>query len=209
MPTTRTTPHDPANNPKRELRRSILDRVREMPPSVAKAQAESAQRLLIGTDLFASASALMLYISIPGEPELFALCRAAVAAGKAVCVPDVNWEDRSMVPRRVASLESCLPELRHGIPVPPGDAPLFPIDQLGLIVVPGVAFDRQGGRLGRGGGFYDRFLSRPEVRARAVAVAFEPQIVDAVPLDSWDRPLDAVVTPGGIFFRTPSDGSVG
>ncbi len=73
----------------------------------------------------------------------------------------------------------------------PGDAD--------MILVPGLAFDRAGRRLGRGGGYYDRLLADPALRARRVGVCFACQFVDAVPVEGHDARVDCVVTERGIF----------
>jgi 5-formyltetrahydrofolate cyclo-ligase len=71
---------------------------------------------------------------------------------------------------------------------------VVPPMKIDLIVTPGLAFDARGSRLGRGGGFYDRFLAEPQLVAARVGIALDEQIVDAVPTDSWDVSMHAVVT---------------
>ncbi len=90
---------------------------------------------------------------------------------------------------------------KHGIDQPAPDCPDLPTEQIDVILVPGIAFDSTCARLGRGAGFYDRFLADPRVRAAKIGVAFDEQIVDAVPMDRWDVRLDAVVTPTRVFER--------
>jgi 5-formyltetrahydrofolate cyclo-ligase len=90
---------------------------------------------------------------------------------------------------------------KHGIGQPSPDCPDLPPEQVDVILVPGIAFDSTCARLGRGAGFYDRFLADPRVRAVKIGVAFDEQIVDAVPMDRWDVRLDAVVTPTRVFER--------
>jgi len=82
---------------------------------------------------------------------------------------------------------------RFGIPEPPSDAPSLPDDVGTVILVPGMAFDRRGHRLGSGKGFYDRTLSNHPDAIR-VGVGLETLIVDAIPDDPWDIPMDAIAT---------------
>ena len=70
----------------------------------------------------------------------------------------------------------------------------FPPEQIDLIVVPAMAFGADGARLGRGGGFYDRFLSQPDLRAATCGLAFHEQVLDAVPTGEHDCPVMVVVT---------------
>jgi 5-formyltetrahydrofolate cyclo-ligase len=77
------------------------------------------------------------------------------------------------------------------------EATVMAIEDAGVVLVPGVAFDSAGGRLGRGGGFYDRFLATPGLRARRIAVCFACQVVDRVPVEPHDAEVDAIVTEDG------------
>jgi 5-formyltetrahydrofolate cyclo-ligase len=77
---------------------------------------------------------------------------------------------------------------------------------LDLVVVPGLGFDEAGGRLGRGGGFYDRFLARPGLKAWKVGVGLDEQVVGPVPRDAWDVGLDALVTPTRTLVFAPAPG---
>ena len=76
----------------------------------------------------------------------------------------------------------------------PAAGEAWPIEDIDLIVVPAVAYDRRGRRLGRGGGFYDRFLARGGLRARTCGLAFAQQIVQELPAESHDYPVEIVVT---------------
>ncbi len=87
----------------------------------------------------------------------------------------------------------------HGLRQPAGVEP-EPIELIDLLIVPALAFDRQCNRLGRGGGFYDRFLARPELKAITVGVAFAEQIVETLPIHPNDRPVDLVVTDKEILY---------
>ena len=76
--------------------------------------------------------------------------------------------------------------------------------ELGLILVPGVAFDPQGGRLGRGKGFYDRFLKKTPENVLRIGLAFDWQMFDAIPMSETDQYVDVVVTESKLFFRNSS-----
>ena len=82
----------------------------------------------------------------------------------------------------------------YGIQEPdPKTWPLVPVEEVDLMLVPGMAFDRNGGRLGRGRGFFDRLLSQPECRARKIGIAWSWQLVEQVPREHFDVPMDAVL----------------
>lgn len=103
-----------------------------------------------------------------------------------------------MQPGLLTSIEpDALVETKYGLLEPRKKHPVPP-ESLDVVIVPGLAFDSVGGRLGRGGGFYDRFLAlaRPPV---SIGVAFEEQIVDHIPLEPHDQQLSAIATPKGLL----------
>ena len=117
-----------------------------------------------------------------------------MVAGKRVCLPRADWESGQIDPFEVADWENGLIEGRHGIREPGIDAPIVPLGEVDLIIVPALAFDEAGRRLGRGGGFYDRFLERTGGRAFTFGLAFDEQVVAEVPSEAHDATVDAVAT---------------
>ena len=143
---------------------------------------------------FQAANVVMLYLPIPGEVDVLPLAKEAWANGKIVVSPTACDHCHSM--RTVI----CRPENEemfhsgYGLRQPDrGLGELSPAE-IDLVVVPALAFDPQCNRLGRGGGFYDRFLARDEVRAKTLGVAFAEQILPGVPIQPEDHPVDWVVT---------------
>ncbi len=96
----------------------------------------------------------------------------------------------------VASTGGLRPGYR-GILEPPASAAAVVVDELALLLVPGLGFDRLGQRLGQGGGFYDRVLSAP-ARPPAWGIAFALQVLPALPTEPWDRRVDRVITERGV-----------
>ncbi|MCA9516375.1 MAG: hypothetical protein KC635_15645 [Myxococcales bacterium] len=86
-------------------------------------------------------------------------------------------------------------------------AAVAPLAALAALVVPGLAFDAAGGRLGQGGGFYDRLLGGLATRPRLVGLAFAAQVVPSVPREAHDVLMDTVVTEGGPLAQEPGGGS--
>lgn len=189
---------------KQALRARMRTLAGAIDPASLAAESRLAVSALLAHDAFARADALMLYIATRGEPDLAPLVPAALARGKAVALPRMEWDARAMTPVAVASPEFPTEVRRHGI-VEPAAGPEVPLADLDLVLVPGLAFDSQGFRLGRGAGFYDRFLAdlraaRPSRRTAALVlgVCSDAQIVPAVPHDSHDQPVDALLTPLGV-----------
>mgnify|MGYP001770361598 CR=1 FL=1 len=103
-----------------------------------------------------------------------------------------------MIPVEIQSLDTGLQTDRMGLRNPTTGTPV-PFEDIDLVIVPGLGFDRKGNRLGRGGAYYDRFLSSPGMRAEKWAVAFSEQILDAIPHEEKDVPMNAIVTDTGIL----------
>jgi 5-formyltetrahydrofolate cyclo-ligase len=144
---------------------------------------------------FEEARSLALYAPLGAEVDTSEIERRARAAGKQVAWPLIGAG-------RVLGFASCTrdeltPGPRGALEPPPGAEPVDPAD-LDLVCVPGVAFDAALRRLGRGGGHYDATLPAAW-RARKVGLAFEVQIVDAVPAEPHDAPVDLVVTEARVL----------
>ncbi|ABC80821.1 5-formyltetrahydrofolate cyclo-ligase [Anaeromyxobacter dehalogenans] len=184
---------DPAipSDRKRALRRSLIGaRARIGQDERAGASRQILARLE-ALDLVAGARTLALYAPLGGEVDVLALAeRARLAGGRAV-FPKVRAGDRRLAFARCTPLDLVRGPL--GALEPPEDAPLVEPGEVDCVVLPGVAFSRDGLRLGRGGGYYDATLAAMP-RAARVGVAFEVQVVDALPREPHDAALDALVT---------------
>ncbi len=149
---------------------------------------------LIKLDAFRHASVVMLYMPLADEVDLTPAAIRCFATGKTVCVPRVDWKRSDMEAVEITSFDDEVMDVdAHGIRTPREGTPLLP-KLIDLIVVPGLAFDPTGNRLGRGGGYYDRFLGRLRRSATTVGIAFDMQVINAVPADDRDRAVEIVVT---------------
>jgi 5-formyltetrahydrofolate cyclo-ligase len=158
------------------------------------ASVAACQRVM-ALDVFKHAGALMLYLPMTGEIDVTGIAVRCFCEGKSVCVPKVDWKRRDMLPLEVDSLDDRVMEVdEHGVRSPRNGRPIPP-EMIDLVIVPGLAFDQRGMRLGRGGGYYDRFLARiRDNGATSVGIAFDQQIVDKVPTALHDLPVDKVIT---------------
>lgn len=139
---------------------------------------------------FARARSLAIYVASDGEIDPSPLIRAALAAGKRVLLPRLRHNRLEFV---VYCPGGLLRRNRFGIPEPRGVA--VAVEQIDVIFMPLVGFDRAGRRLGMGGGFYDRTLARKKRRGtRLIGLAHACQEVSQLPDEAWDVPLTGVVT---------------
>ncbi len=151
-------------------------------------------RRLTSLEEFIHADIVMLYMPLRTEVDLTPAAIAAFQNGATVCVPRMDWERRDMCAVEVSSFDDRVMDVdEHGIRTPRDGRLLVPTT-VDLIVVPGLAFDVTGHRLGRGGGYYDRFLPRLRRSVTTVGLGFDLQIVESVPVDETDVPLDIIVT---------------
>jgi len=182
---------------KPEMRRAMQGYLRAMSPlDLANRSAKVARRLQ-ETDAWMRMDTLLCFLSMPYEIGTRAMIRAARAGGKTVAVPRIEEVDiRFLVMPPGAPTP---PRDRWGIPVPDPSWPDLDLARAGRILVaaPGLAFDRSGNRLGRGKGYYDRFLSRARAagaRLVTIGVCFSEQLLDEVPRTESDETVDGVVT---------------
>ncbi|MFE9689001.1 5-formyltetrahydrofolate cyclo-ligase [Micromonospora sp. NPDC005806] len=197
-----------AHEAKRDMRVGLLARRRSL---TAPARAEAAAR--VQTELLSlvrrlSPARMTAYVPVASEPggsDLPAVLRAALPPEAELLLPvlrddlDLDWAAFT----DAASLRAAGRGLRE-----PTGALLGPaaVATAGLVIVPALAVDRRGLRLGRGGGSYDRALARVPAATLTVALLHDGEFVDAVPGEEHDRPVRAVLTPGGGLIEVPGVG---
>lgn len=161
---------------------------------VAEKSARIIQTLL-KLDEYRYASTIMTYLDFRNEVQTGELVKRAMADGKRVAVPLTDPASGMLTPSSLSFYPDELEPGAWGIlePKPRCVRPLDP-SELDLIVVPGVAFDRRGNRLGYGGGFYDRFLLRTGPETFYVSPAYEMQLCDSVPRSSQDVRMHCLIT---------------
>ncbi len=191
---------------KKELRsrlRAVLD---GLSPDEIREKSAAAARLLFAEPEYLTCEVMMIYLSLPREADTTPIVLQAWRDRKRVLAPHVGWETRQMVPIEIRNLDSDITDTDAGIRMPVRGTP-FPINLIDLVIVPGLGFDPNGNRLGRGRGFYDRFLARPNFKGVFCGFALEEQVVDAIPAAPHDVPVHMLVTDQKVrrFARpTPS-----
>jgi 5-formyltetrahydrofolate cyclo-ligase len=197
---------------KAALRRKVLAARDALPPERRAEASRAICAAVEGLPGYRAATTVLAYAAFGSEPDADGVLRAALAAGKALGLPRVDRAARRLAFLRVRDPGADLRPGTWGIREPdPARCPPVVLDGVGLVLVPGVAFDLGGGRLGYGGGYYDRFLAAlaPGARPRPwlVAAAFEAQVVACVPRSPTDLPVDLVVTERRVCG--PRAGAVG
>ena len=184
---------------KQALRARVLAARDAIAPGVRQAASEAIAARLAALPAFASAHTVLLTLPFGSEWDTLPLARDVAASHRRLVVPRVERATRMLALHHVEDPEGDIAPGYRGIPEPREACPVVAPTAIDFVLVPGVAFDVHGHRLGYGGGFYDRLL--PLLRADAVLVAgaFEEQIVAAVPTASHDQRLPCIVTPARVI----------
>jgi 5-formyltetrahydrofolate cyclo-ligase len=161
----------------------------------------------VGLPQYAAATTIMLYVDMRNEVRTQPFLPTAIVAGKCVVVPYCVGNDLDLFNLHdmdeLAIGTYGILEPRIEIRAAPGRR--TDVQRIDLVMVPGVAFDRRGGRLGHGKGFYDRILRRLRSEAPVVAVAFECQVFDEVPMLEHDVFVDMIVTEKTVYRKIGGD----
>jgi len=183
---------DPLHSAKQRLREAFAERRRAVSPQQASEAAAAVRSLLASWSRFRAAPRVALYAALPDELPSRPCFEAVVASGRPALLPRIEPDGRLGF-RSVAHWDE-LRVGRYGVLTPAADAEPASFSADDLVLVPGVAFDRGGMRLGRGGGYYDRTFGAPARGPLLCGMAYAFQLVDAVPHGSRDRRMDAIVT---------------
>ena len=175
------------------LRRQIRARLKAMTPEQRARASAQACLLLEKQAVWRKAKTIFFYAPLPEEVDIWPLLRDSLAADKTVALPRFDPATQRYIACEIGDIARDVSNGQFGIREPVRDCIAIPPNRLDLILVPGVAFDLHGGRLGRGKGFYDNLLA--SVRGTACGVAFDEQIVEAVPVEPHDVHLNCILTP--------------
>ena len=194
----------------RERKRTLRDAMTALRDAIAPAVRAEASRAIAARIAtlagYRCARVVLLTLPYRSEWDAMLVVRHALADGKIVAVPRVDEATRMLTPLRIRSPDVDVHAGYRGIPEPRDHCPIVPLDSIDWVLVPGVAFDADGRRLGYGGGYYDRLLPLLAATAQRVAGAFESQLVDGVPAAAHDVGIDCVVTERRVVAcaRTPA-----
>jgi len=186
---------------KEKLRQEMRARLRGMSPDLRAETSLVICQMAANLPAFLKSRCVALFAPLPSEPDIHPLFEEAWAQGKRVVlplmikrggVPELDWHE-------ITGWEDVVAPGSFGLREPdPLRCPRVPLAELDCVFVPGVAFDEGGFRLGRGGGFYDRFLSLTPPTLPCVGLMFSLQKVPAVPREPHDQALRSVITEDGL-----------
>lgn len=186
----------PLSDPQAEkaaIRKSVRAALATMTPQQKAAESSLICDRVLKLEVYQRAHVVMMFVPLPDEPLIEPLAKQALAKGKILVIPRPNWDDNSMTAGLVQSWPGDLAKDFKGFTGPREDAPSYDPGSIHCVLVPGLAFTLTGVRLGRGGGFYDRYLPQVPIQRR-IGVCYRCQLVDRIPLLPHDEAMAHVMT---------------
>ena len=173
---------------KKELRKKIREQKRAMTPERIEQASRKLGELFRATELYRNAKTIYGYLPYNQEVRTVPMLEQALADGKRVAVPKVYGDEMKFI--YLTDLTQ-VEDGYAGIPEPVADGPVAD-DPTALVLMPGLAFDREGHRIGYGGGYYDKFLAE-EREHPTIALCYNFQVVENLPTEEFDIPVDCVL----------------
>lgn len=176
---------------KTEIRKSMQAMRKALSDEERSLASASVNEKLFSSELWQKAKSVFTFVSYNSEIDTYGIMRQALADKKRLFVPRVEGQDMFFF--EINDIDKELVPGAYGIMEP--NTLGQDISRAGLMIVPGLAFDSNKNRLGYGGGFYDRYLSLPNIH-ETVAIGFDFQLIDSVPCEANDIKMDYIITPG-------------
>ncbi len=181
---------------KEEIRKEIFSKLKKQEKEERAHKSQIIKKKLFSSGKFKKARVMMIYVSRDEEVNTRGMIDDALKIGKRVVVPYSVSETKEIIASELIDAKKDLELGPYGI-YQPGKGASFrkiPLDEIDLVIVPGVAFDEEKNRLGRGKGYYDRFLKKLPPGIETIGLCFDFQLVDYLPQDSHDFPVFRVIT---------------
>ena len=183
---------------KARIRQELISARRRLSPELRTAYSRRIAKRLYDSASWQQASSIFCYIGTGWEVETESILRTALLEGRRVGVP-LCLADGIMEARELLSWDALVPGAFH-IPEPRHDAPFLAPETFDLAIIPAVAFDRDGYRLGRGGGYYDRYLTG--ISCEKMGLCFDQFLLPSVPCEEHDVRMDRILTEEGDYQWT-------
>ena len=192
------TVNENLQNEKTRMRAAVLATRDALPPSVRASASRLIVEKICALAQYEKAKIVMTYMGFGSEIETQPFFERIIADGKIAVLPRVDRRSQTLMLHTARDISDLLTG-KWGIREPGADAPPVSINEVDFLLMPGVAFDRLGNRLGYGRGYYDKLLSTADPALRRVAAAFSCQIVQAVPVGPNDQRIDSIITENEII----------
>ena len=180
---------------KGQIRITCLRRLKQQREDERRRRSEAIQRKVFRLTAFRRAKTIGCYVALPYEVQTWRMIEEMIAKGKRVVVPVMQPRTKRLTLSEVRDPATELARGRFGVwePRPSARRPV-PIRDVDLLLVPGIAFDRRGHRVGHGEGYFDRFLARVPQTTPTIGLAFQFQLLDRLPHTSHDHAVQTILT---------------
>ena len=180
---------------KKQLRAKILNRLLNISQKERAEKSSLIKEKIFALPEFKKAKRIMFYVSKPSEVDTRPMIEQSIQMGKEVVVPAILPGSKKLLSCRLKDYRQGLVAGPYGVDQPEvsKDSLVNP-KKIDLFIIPGLAFDSRGNRLGRGQGYYDRFLARTPRYTPRIGVAFKFQMVNNLPCDRYDQPVNKLVS---------------
>jgi 5-formyltetrahydrofolate cyclo-ligase len=193
---------DEIKEKKASIRTDMIKMVGALSEDDFKEKTRQVEERLFDFANFIEAKIPLLYMNLPHEVPTQRILEWCFAQNKIVVLPAFGKEKRTMTLMKIDDIEKDLRPGPRGVLEPnPERCKRVPIDQVDIAVIPGIAFDEKGGRIGSGHGYYDRLIPKLAVTTRKVSLIFEDHIIPQVPMESHDKYVDIVITDQRIIYK--------
>ena len=187
---------------KAEIRSQITRKLSEVPQEERGQNCTRIEERLFEFANFLESRIALLYVNNENEVETDRILKRCFEYGKIVVLPAYKPEKFEMTLLKVDNLDRDLKRGPRGILEPDGaKCKKVPIECIDIAIIPGVALDEKGGRLGSGAGYYDRLIPNLPVTTRKVALSYEAQIVPQIPMESHDKHVDIIITENRVIYK--------
>jgi len=177
---------------KNKLRKELLEKREKLSKEEVAEKSKQIKERLFELREFKKASTVLFYVSYDNEVNTHEMIKECISTGKNIAVPITNKKDRSLELSKLEKWDD-LTSGSYGILEPKKEKiKEIEINEIDLIIVPGVGFDKNGNRIGHGKGYYDKLLKNS--KASSIALAFEFQILERIPAEKRDVPIDKIIT---------------
>ena len=174
------------------IRKKLRQKTAGLPPALQRRKSRIIARKLLQIPGFIRARNVLIYVSKSGEVETWDLIRRALRMKKTVWVPRMNPAKNEIEAVRISDFRKDLVPGAYGILEPRKPAKKTSAEKMDLMIIPGLGFDPSGKRIGRGLGYFDRFLQK--TRGCKIGLAFQEQLLQRVPVEAHDIGVDSVIT---------------
>ncbi len=185
-----------------EIRHEIGKAIDAFKPNEINKKTKKIEDRLFGFANFLEAKISLLYLNASYEVNTQKIIKKCIKYNKVVVLPAFSEEKRKMTLMKIDRMGTELIPGPRGVPEPdPNRCKTVPIESIDIAIIPGIAFDEKGGRIGTGRGYYDKLIPNLSITTRKVALAFECQILPQIPMESHDKHVDIIITEDRIIYK--------